>query len=215
MCWHGKDRSRPVSRVLSSVTIHLGYASPHTSSGLPGSSCGHTRTLPYSALLLAGFAVPQRVTTCAVRSYRTFSPLPLKRRYVFCGTFRRLAPPRCYLVPCPGSPDFPLSWAQRLRSRLRTDSLPPCGGTASAASACAPWQPVAEPVVAAQVGQQCSARRSSAPSAGAFPARGQLRLRPRQTVYDVARQTRDPRTERCGLVRRQFLAQDRENAHRF
>src|SRR5262249_6674041 len=62
--------------------------------------------LPYSVLLRVGFTVPQRVTTCAVRSYRTFSPLPAVagRRYVFCGTFRRLAPPRRYLAPCPAEP---------------------------------------------------------------------------------------------------------------
>ncbi len=62
--------------------------------------------LPYSVLLRVGFTVPQSVTTCAVRSYRTFSPLPhiAVRRYIFCGTFRRLAPPRRYLAPCPVEP---------------------------------------------------------------------------------------------------------------
>ena len=34
------------------------------------------RLLPYLALLQVGFSVPRRVTTRAVRSYRTFSPLP-------------------------------------------------------------------------------------------------------------------------------------------
>jgi len=63
-------------------------------------------TLPYSVLLRVGFAVPQSVATCAVRSYRTFSPLPAiaGRRYIFCCTFRRLAPPRRYLAPCPAEP---------------------------------------------------------------------------------------------------------------
>jgi hypothetical protein len=98
--------SRPVSRVLSRAAIHLRCASPRTCSDLPGSSCGRTVTLPYSVLLRVGFTLPQGVTTCAVRSYRTFSPLPdpKARRYVFCGTFRRLAPPRCYLAPCPKEP---------------------------------------------------------------------------------------------------------------
>jgi hypothetical protein len=32
--------------------------------------------LPYLALLQVGFAVPSRVATDAVRSYRTVSPLP-------------------------------------------------------------------------------------------------------------------------------------------
>jgi hypothetical protein len=63
-------------------------------------------TLPYSVLLRVGFALPQSVTTCAVRSYRTISPLPAiaGRRYFFCCTFRRLAPPRRYLAPCPMEP---------------------------------------------------------------------------------------------------------------
>ena len=47
------------------------------------------------------------VTGGPVRSYRTFSPLPVHpperghRRYVLCGTFRRLSPPGCYPAPCP------------------------------------------------------------------------------------------------------------------
>src|SRR5690606_22416793 len=74
---------------------------------------GPLRLLPYLLLLQAGFAVPPSVTTGAVRSYRTFSPLPPPpsragvRRFVFCGTFRELTLPRCYLAPCPWSPDFP------------------------------------------------------------------------------------------------------------
>ncbi len=63
-------------------------------------------TLPYSVLLRVGFALPQSVTTCAVRSYRTISPLPAIAggRYFLCCTFRRLAPPRRYLAPCPMEP---------------------------------------------------------------------------------------------------------------
>ena len=80
-----RERSRPISRVLSRAIIHLGYASPRTSSDLPGSLCGpHVPSisedmgsvLPYLVLLQAGFAVPPSVTTGAVRSYRTLSPLP-------------------------------------------------------------------------------------------------------------------------------------------
>ncbi len=58
--------------------------------------------LPYLVLLRAGFTVPRRVATRAVRSYRTISPLPDKiaRRYIFCGTFHGLAPSRRYLAPC-------------------------------------------------------------------------------------------------------------------
>ncbi len=48
------------------------------------------------------------VAGLAVRSYRTISPLPRipKNRSAvsFCCTFRRLAPPRRYLAPCPVEP---------------------------------------------------------------------------------------------------------------
>ena len=48
------------------------------------------------------------VTSAAVRSYRTLSPLPAlfpaRRRFAFCCTFRGLAPPRGYLAPCPLEP---------------------------------------------------------------------------------------------------------------
>ena len=36
------------------------------------------------------------------------------RRFAFCCTFRGLTPPRRYLAPCPGSPDFP----PRLRAAI-------------------------------------------------------------------------------------------------
>jgi hypothetical protein len=42
-----RKRSRPISRVLSRTIIHLRYASPRTSSDLPGSTCGpHARPHP-------------------------------------------------------------------------------------------------------------------------------------------------------------------------
>jgi len=72
---------------------------------------------PYLVLLRVGFTMPQTVTRCAVRSYRTISPLPVAElvsagRYIFCCTFRRLPPPRRYLALCPvepglSSPDNP------------------------------------------------------------------------------------------------------------
>jgi hypothetical protein len=116
--------SRPVSRVLSGAQeaylsspgaiIHLGCTSPHTSSDLPGDSrgprfatLGRDGSPPYLVLLRVGFTVPP-VLAGAVRSYRTFSPLPPRAsggwRFVFCGTFRGLAPPRRYLAPCPVEP---------------------------------------------------------------------------------------------------------------
>ena len=48
------------------------------------------------------------VARLAVRSYRTISPLPRipenRSAVSFCCTFRRLAPPRRYLAPCPMEP---------------------------------------------------------------------------------------------------------------
>jgi len=57
----------------------------------------------------------------AVRSYRTVSPLPRMscdtvRRFIFCCTVRRLAPPRRYLALCPMEPGLS-------SKRLRTSRL--------------------------------------------------------------------------------------------
>ena len=76
-----EKESRPISRVLSWTIIPLGHTSPCASSGLPGSARRSGAAvlpppLPYLALLQVGFAVPSGVTTDAVRSYRTLSPLP-------------------------------------------------------------------------------------------------------------------------------------------
>ena len=48
-------------------------------------------------------------TCCQVRGallphHFTLTVLLPNRRYIFCGTFRRLAPPRRYLAPCPMEP---------------------------------------------------------------------------------------------------------------
>ena len=58
------------------------------------------------------------VARLAVRSYRTVSPLPRTpggavRRSAFCCTFRRLAPPRRYLAPCPVEPGLSSAPASR------------------------------------------------------------------------------------------------------
>jgi len=75
--------------------------------------CGATPLAPLFGLAPGGVYPATDVATGAVRSYRTFSPLPpqvpakLRRRgwrYLFCGTFRGLAPPRRYLAPCPAEP---------------------------------------------------------------------------------------------------------------
>ena len=67
------------------------------------------------------------VARLAVRSYRTISPLPRaladRSAVSFCCTFRRLAPPRHYLAPCPVEPGLSSAPFQvtRLSGRLRQD----------------------------------------------------------------------------------------------
>lgn len=57
-------------------TIHLEWPLPTTSRAAYPGAVRATPMPPYLALLRVGFAVPSRVTTDAVRSYRTLSPLP-------------------------------------------------------------------------------------------------------------------------------------------
>jgi hypothetical protein len=107
--------SRPVSRILSRVTIHL--------CGLPGSSAGsvYGACSPCTGRGLAS----RRVATTLVGSYPTVSPLPAvspetrRRRFAFCATFRRLSPPPSRERPALRCPDFP-------RRRRRRRDHPAC-----------------------------------------------------------------------------------------
>ncbi len=95
------------------VIIHLGYASPHTSSNLPGDNADHV-SLPcnsslYLVLLRVGFTLPLLLLTARCAFTTPFHPyhrLPQEtlRRYIFCGTCRRLTPPRRYLALYPMEP---------------------------------------------------------------------------------------------------------------
>ena len=99
----GAFRSRPVSRILSRMTIRL--------CGLPGSSAGRLSGAcsPCTGRGLAS----RRVATTLVGSYPTVSPLPsasleiCRRRSPFCATFRRLSPPGSPQRPALRCPDFP------------------------------------------------------------------------------------------------------------
>jgi len=72
------DRSRPISRVLSKTIIHLGRTSPFSSSSLPERSTGRTIAFLFG-LAPSGVYPAASVTTGAVRSYRTISPLPVPK----------------------------------------------------------------------------------------------------------------------------------------
>ena len=101
LCIISRLAAGPVSRILSALAggtvIPLGRASLPGSSDLPGthprraSACRDcSRTGPLFGLAPCGVCPAPFITKRAVRSYRTFSPLPIARRYVFCGAFRRL-----------------------------------------------------------------------------------------------------------------------------
>ena len=95
--------SRPVSRILSRVTIHL-VQLPGPSAGRLNGTCS-----PCTGRGLAS----RRVATTLVGSYPTVSPLPAaspetrRRRFAFCATFRRLSPPGSRQRPALRCPDFP------------------------------------------------------------------------------------------------------------
>ena len=123
-----------ISRVLSRTIIHLGYMSPYTSSNLPGYSAGHTIV---SLFGLAPDGVCRAVTCYQGRGALLPHPFTLtdgrtRRRFTFCCTFRRLAPPRRYLASYPMEPGLssPLQAGQRLSDQLRvrtiTDSVYGC-----------------------------------------------------------------------------------------
>ena len=104
--------SRPISRVLSRTTIHLGHTSPYTSSDLPGPDAGRALGSLFG-LAPDGVYPAAPVTGTAVRSYRTFSPLPaVAVRQIQGGMFsvalsigsRR---PEVIWHPALWSPDFP------------------------------------------------------------------------------------------------------------
>jgi hypothetical protein len=101
-----KWRSRPISRVLSWTVIPLGATSPLRSSSLPGPDAGHVMRslfgLAPGGVCRAGLLPGSR---CALTA--PFHPYlcPCGPSAVsFCCTFRRLAPPRRYLAPCPVEP---------------------------------------------------------------------------------------------------------------
>jgi len=124
-----KKRSRPVSRVLSGTIIPLGAASPRRSSNLPGRRVGHALCLSARPSLFGlapdGVFRAVAVASDAVRSYRTFSPLPDP------GFIRAIG----------GSFSVALSVASRLpgvtwRPALRSPDFPPLSSDSRGANFC-------------------------------------------------------------------------------
>ena len=114
--WRRRGGSRPISRVLSRATIHLGRTSPCASSDLPGSPCGQQerarRPARFPIWSCSRWGLPCRrmlpPARCALTApFHPYLPTALlrrHRRFAFCCTFRGLAPPRRYLAPCPVEP---------------------------------------------------------------------------------------------------------------
>jgi len=141
-----KRCSRPVSRILSAsargpsaasfggMTIPLVPALLTGSSNLPGNrrraACSRAcaRGVSLFGLAPCGVLPATTVTSRAVRSYRTISPLPTIAlslaassyggRYIFCATVRRVAPPGDYPAHCPV--EFGLSSPAHVARRRRT-----------------------------------------------------------------------------------------------
>lgn len=116
-----------VSRVLSRTVIPLGIPLPVCSSNLPERSAGSVIAFCL-VLLRMGFGLPHIVTKCAVRPYRTFSPLPVLPKQPSAVL---LSVPLSVALPRPAvnrhstlrSPDFP----PRMPYAIRGDCLPvPC-----------------------------------------------------------------------------------------
>jgi len=111
----GGSGSRPISRVLSRATIHLGRASPRASSDLPGNSRGPRvrarKPACFPIWSCSRWGLPCRRVLPPARCALTAPFHPCRHRIAaalgrsaLCCTFRGLAPPRRYLAPCPVEP---------------------------------------------------------------------------------------------------------------
>jgi hypothetical protein len=117
----GLPGCKPVSVPLRVAVIHLGQALLPGSSDLPGSKTERTAPPPLFGLAPRGVYTASRIAPAAVRSYRTFSPLPPERRYIFCCTFRekrfKRVSPAVSRHAVLWRPDFPLLFQERPPAR--------------------------------------------------------------------------------------------------
>src|SRR5690348_475808 len=115
-----QKRSRPVSRVLC-ASRRDSHSSRRRIAAPLKRPTREQRGQRYRSPIrsCSRWGLPCRlVAQLAVRSCRTVSPLPRMscdtvRRSALCCTFRRLAPPRRYLAPCPAEPGLSSTLARR------------------------------------------------------------------------------------------------------
>jgi hypothetical protein len=108
---------KPVSVPLRAMVIPLGRPLLDGSSNLPESRTERAAPPLLFGLAPHGVCPAGRIASPAVRSCRTFSPLPpieaspARRRYIFCGTFRKTrferVPPAVSRHAALWRPDFP------------------------------------------------------------------------------------------------------------
>jgi len=113
-----KEGSQPISRVLSRAIIHLGNMSPCTSSNLPGDSADHALCPPIWSCSEWGFPCHNCYQLRGALLPHHFTLTNRSWRYIFCGTFRRLTPPRRYLALCPVEPGLSSPDSQRLSGAI-------------------------------------------------------------------------------------------------
>ncbi len=111
--WACRSISRFLCPGIGAAVILLDQTLLPGSSNLPGSRTERTAPPPLFGLAPHGVCPARRIAPSAVRSYRTFSPLPSvsRWRYVFCGTFRKIrferTPPAVSRHAALWRPDFP------------------------------------------------------------------------------------------------------------
>src|SRR5690348_7260136 len=114
-----KQWSRPVSRVLCALRRDSHSSRPGVTAWLKQPTRERRGPRHRSPIWsCSGWGLPCRsVARLAVGSYPTVSPLPAfrLRRSALCCTFRRLAPPRRYLAPCPTEPGLSSAFANERR----------------------------------------------------------------------------------------------------
>ena len=170
-----RKRSRPISRVLSRTIIHLRYASPRTSSDLPGSTCGpHAR--PHhedEAACSPIWSCSGRGLPCHRCCHRRGALLP--HRFTLAAPFTGgLAVYFLLHFPWARAPQAlpgALPWEPGLSSTLaRSDCLADSGADSSPSWSPSPFRSVTLLRTARCACRLSGARRSSRPATAISPA---------------------------------------------
>ncbi len=114
-----------VDKPGSVVDDHSSATSVTTAcSDLPESTAGHSSWIPIWSCSEWGLPSPRLLPAARCALTAPFHPYPIemRRRFPFCCTFRRLAPPRRYLALCPLEPGLSSLHSSESTSDRLTDS---------------------------------------------------------------------------------------------